>query len=362
MKRSFVVTAVTTTVAVDSRGHGRLTVVVANTRERSLPARATVIAENPASAPWLALDEEPGFTLPSLGSRTLTLIATVPPDAPMGLYRAQVAVWAESAPDEDYVTGPTLAIEVPARPAPAPWRFPWVAVLLVLMTIIGLAAPWIWGTSATHGWQRQVHVPNLVGLPSPQAAELLAPVLSFGVVSQAPSGNRPVGCLLAQDPLPGTLVAVGSTVAVTVHGGILVPRFTGKTLSAATQIATANQIYVAPPTISVEPSDQPLDTILRQHPDPDTPVAAGSTVTVVLLGGVALPKLTGASLDFARTASATAGLTLVVAANGPSGPLYQDGLEKPLVLSQNPAPGTILTSGGVVTITLAYPTMVTVTP
>ena len=362
MKRSYVLTAVTTATRIDRHGQARLTVVVANTRERPMSSRAAVVAEQPVSAPWLTIAEETAFILPPLGSRTLTLVATVPPEAPLGVYRAQVAVWAEEAPDADYVAGPTLAVEVPLRPNTAPRRFPWVALLLTLVTVVGLVAPWAWATSATLGWRHRVEVPHLLGLPSPQAADLLAPTLAFGVVTQAPTGDRPVGCLVAQDPPPGTIVPVGSTVAVTVHGGILVPRFLGRSLDAARQIAEANQLYVAPPTLAVEAADQALGTILRQQPDPDTPVAAGSTVTLVLLDGVAVPLLLGTTLDIARSAATAAGLTLTVAPDAPGGPVYRDGLEKPQVTQQTPAAGTKILKGSAVTITVVYPPLAGATP
>lgn len=362
MKRSYVLTAITTAVAIDRRGQARLTVVVANTRERPMPTQAAVVAETPASAAWLALEEDPVFVLPPLGSRTLTLVASVPPEAPLGIYRAQVAVWAEEAPDADYVAGPTLAVEVPLRPRAAPRRFPWITVPLVLMAVVGLVWPWGWATQATHGWRRQVEVPQLVGLPSPQAADLLAPSLAFGVVSQAPTGDRPVGCLLTQDPPPGTIVPFGSTVAVTVHGGILIPKFLGRTLEAAAQIAAANQLYLGSPTLAVEVATQPLGTILRQQPDPDAAVAAGTTVSVVLLDGVPVPLLHGVALDIARSASTAAGLTLTVAPDDATGPVYRNGLEKPQVMTQTPSPGTKLRMGAAVTVTIAYPPLTWVTP
>ncbi len=362
MKRSYVLTAVATAATIDRRGQARLTVVVANTRERPMPSRAAVVSEQPISAPWLTLAEDPAFVLPPLGSRTLTLVATVPPDAPLGVYRAQVAVWAEEAPDADYVAGPTLAVEVPLRPVAAPRRFPWLVLLLVLVVAVGLAVPWIWGTSATLGWRHRVEVPHVVGLPSPQAAELLAPSLAFGVVTQAPTGDLPVGCLLAQDPPPGSIVPEGSTVAVTVHGGILVPKFLGRSVDAARQVATANQLYLAPPTLAAEVADQPLGTILRQQPDPDTPVAAGSTVTLVILDGVSVPPLQATSLDIARSATTAVGLTLTVAPDAPGGPVYREGLEKPHVLTQTPPAGTRIVKGGAVTVTIAYPPLAGGTP
>jgi beta-lactam-binding protein with PASTA domain len=362
MKRSYVLTAVSTAATIDHRGQARLTVVVANTRERPMPSRAAVVTEQPLSAPWLTLAEDPTFVLPPLGSRTLTLVATVPPEAALGVYRAQVAVWAEEAPDADYVTGPTLAVEVPLRPVAAPRRFPWVLILLVLVTLVGLAAPWAWATTATLGWRHRVEVPHLVGVPSPQAADLLAPALAFGIVTQAPTGDRPVGCLLAQDPPPGTIVPAGSTVAVTVHGGILVPRVLGRTVDAARQVATANQLYLAPPTLAAEVADQALGTILRQQPDPDTPVAAGSTVTIVVLDGVVVPVLQGTSLDIARSAATASGLDLTVAPDAPGGPTYREDLEKPQVTGQTPAAGTKIPKGSAITVTVVYPPLAGGTP
>jgi beta-lactam-binding protein with PASTA domain len=357
MKRIFVITAAATVLHVDKRGQGRLTVTVSNTRERPVLTRAKVVAEDMASAPWLHLDADQAFTLPPLGSRQLALLASVPDSAAMGTYRCHVAVWAEDTPDEEYVTGPTVAVEVPSRPLVARRRFPWLLLILALALLAALAAPWWWGTQVTAGWQRRVVVPSLIGLPTDRATELLQPDLAFGAISQAQTSNRPLGCVIAQDPAPGTVVPLGSSVAVTVHGGILVPDLGGQWSEKARQIAAASQLVLGSITTAVEPSTQALGSVLRQQPAKHTPVVAGTAIDLVILGGVSVPQVTNTTLAFAQTAAKTLGLKLTVVTDS-DGPRHREGIEKPTVIAQTPSSGTQVVSGSELKVTVAYPPVV----
>jgi beta-lactam-binding protein with PASTA domain len=353
MKRPFALTAAATALTLDARGRGRLAITVSSTRERPVTARAKVVDESPTPAgAWVHLDEEQVFGLAPLASRQLTLVATADPRIPAGTYLCHVAVWDEDTPDEDYVDGPAIAITVPSWPAVVKRGFPWLLILLILLALVALVAPWVWATHVTDGWLHRVRVPNVTGLDTAQANDLLGPTLLVGAVSEVASSPRPLGCIVAQDPPAGSVVPQGSSIALTVHGGILVPDLTGQIPGKAKQVLTASKLALGTTTTVVEASAQPIGSIIRQTPTKRTPVAASTAVDVTVLGGVAVPDLNGTTLDFARSAVATYGLVCAVA----DGPMQRkDGLEKPTVTTQTPAPGTQLVLGGTITVTVVYP-------
>ncbi|GAA2996326.1 Stk1 family PASTA domain-containing Ser/Thr kinase [Kitasatospora albolonga] len=75
----------------------------------------------------------------------------------------------------------------------------------------------------------RVAVPPLVGQPQEQAARQLADArLSAGTVTEQYSDTVPQGAVVSADPAPGTRLAVGAPVALTVSKGMhLVPDVTG---------------------------------------------------------------------------------------------------------------------------------------
>ncbi len=353
MKRPFALTAAATALTLDERGRGRLAITVSSTRERPVTARAKVVDEGAAGgAVWLHLDDEQAFTLAPLASRQLVLLATADPRIPAGAHLCHVAVWDEDAPDEDYVDGPTIALTV--RPWPVARRrgFPWMALLLTLLAIGAIVGPWAWATVATQHWLHRVRVPNITGLDPAQVGELLGSDLRIGTISELSTSPRPLGCIVSQDPPAGAVVPRGSAIALTVHGGILVPDLSGQIPGKAQQVLATSQLVLGRQDAVVEASTQPLGSILRQTPAKRTPVAAGSAVDVVVLAGVVVPDLRTTTLEFTQAACATLGFTCQVA---PGQIQRQDGLAKPTVTAQDPAPGQQRITGTIITVTVVYP-------
>jgi eukaryotic-like serine/threonine-protein kinase len=350
MRRTFAITAAATAIPTDGRGRGRLAVTVSNTRERPILARAKVVPGDGASGAWLSLSESDPFELQPLGTRQLELALVADADAVPGSYQCHIAVWDEDAPDEDYVDGPTILFAIAARSVRRR-RFPWWWLLVAGVLIMAAGAPWAWATMATHNWQRRVSVPPLVGLPSTMAVEALSPDLRFGTVTSLHSSDSPLGSVVEQHPAPGTVLPAGGSVDVVVHGGLLVPDFSGTWIDKAKTVIAATGLVTGTVSESTEASDLPLGSVLRQQPKADQQVTAGTAVDLVVLAGVKLPDLRKSNLDFAQTALRTLGLAIVITPNGD----HKDGIEKPQVVTQDPEAGTAMHLGGTVTVTVVYP-------
>jgi beta-lactam-binding protein with PASTA domain len=188
-----------------------------------------------------------------------------------------------------------------------------------------------------------VIVPNVVGMSVDEATRtLIAENLDSGEVSG--DGDVVVG----QDPLAGDEVPVGSTVDITVVADgpelVVVPNVVGLDVADASDVLAEQ---------GLELGDQvgDGDVVGSQNPEADARVPPGSLVSISLDSTVpppplvAVPNLTGLTLEDAGATVAAAGLAL---GNGADG----DGK----VQAQDPAPGTLVPVGTAVTLTLASST------
>ncbi|HEU4541996.1 MAG TPA: PASTA domain-containing protein, partial [Jiangellaceae bacterium] len=189
-----------------------------------------------------------------------------------------------------------------------------------------------------------VIVPNVVGMSVDEATRtLIAENLDTGEV--AGDGDVVVG----QDPPADDEVPVGSTVDITVAADkpelVVVPNVVGLDVADASDVLAAQ---------GLELGDQvgDGDIVRSQNPDAGSLVPPGSLVSISLDSTVppppplvAVPDLTGLTLEDAGATVAAAGLAL---GNGADG----DGK----VQAQDPAPGTLVPVGTAVTLTLASST------
>ena len=205
-----------------------------------------------------------------------------------------------------------------------------------------------------------VQVPNLDGLTIEQAVEVLAEEqLRLG--AQTPEiSERPTGTIIAQQPASGESIEQGQAVNVTISTGremATVPQLVGLTSLEAARVALADA-NLQLGSITEEDSNQPPGYVLAQEPAEGTQLGAGSPVAVTVSSGlVTVPTLVGLSEAQARSDLAQAGFDAQVVEQ-------EDALASPgVVLAQSPQPGSQLSRGSIVTITVAVaPPVPTVAP
>lgn len=134
-------------------------------------------------------------------------------------------------------------------------------------------------------------VPNVVGKQLAQAEIDLADAsLQTGTVSYAYHPTAPVGQVIGQSPVPGTVVPVASAVNLTVSKGpeppetTTVPNVVGKTVAEATTLLTAADLVLGTVSEAYHPT-VPAGKIISQNPTSGNVVAVGSAVNVVVSKG-----------------------------------------------------------------------------
>jgi len=130
--------------------------------------------------------------------------------------------------------------------------------------------------------------PNVVSKTISEATTVLLGVqLQLGAVSYAYSDTCPVGKIISQAPVSGTVVPINSAVAVTVSLGpeyVSVPSVVGKTTTEADTILTAANLVLG--TIShAYSATVPAGKIISQAPVATSQVLPGTAVNVVVSDG-----------------------------------------------------------------------------
>ncbi len=278
---------------------------------------------------------------------------------------AAPAATAVMAADEAYAAaGRTMIapppVAVDQRPPPPPERktWPWLLVVLLGVVIAGLAAYLFLnlgngagGNGASTGTTTgTLAVPDVLGFDGVTAQQSLQDQ-GFQVTLVEAFSTKPVGTVASQSPVPGTIVASGAPITLTVSKGpelIRVQDVTTKTYAAAVPILKGDGFRVrkrdrADPTI-------PLGTVISQNPAGGQQAPKGSTVVLVVSSGPAqatVPSLINLSQSDATAQLAALGLTTKVAQA--SSTVYKAGR----VIDQNPAGGVKVATGSTVQITVS---------
>ena len=111
---------------------------------------------------------------------------------------------------------------------------------------------------------KQVEVPDVVGLVEAEAtAALEAAELQPGERTEVNDDSAPAGTILGQDPAPGTVLDMDSTVALTVSlGPVIEPRGAGGSLDAPELEAQLDAVAAAvPPIRELELGSTPYDAV-----------------------------------------------------------------------------------------------------
>jgi RHS repeat-associated protein len=131
-----------------------------------------------------------------------------------------------------------------------------------------------------------VAVPDVVGQAQAAAEGAITDAaLAVGAISTRNSPTVPTGAVISQSPLPGTLVAAGSPVSLSVSTGPApvgtVPDVVGQAQASAQADIVAAQFVVGP--VSGQTSaTAPIGVVLSQSPAAGTTAATGSPIALVV--------------------------------------------------------------------------------
>ncbi len=195
----------------------------------------------------------------------------------------------------------------------------------------------------------KTEVPNVKGLSRDEAVSRLAGQNLDADVHEVPSGQEP-DIVLAQDPKPGERVNEGTKVRINVSSGprpVTVPNVVGQAYDSAASALQGQGFAVAKKLVD---SEQPAGVVVDTDPKPNSSVAPGSSITLLVSKGPKeqqVPSVENLDVDSAKSVLQDAKFKSTV--------VYQDTTDGSLdgvVISQDPAPGTKAPPGTVVTLTV----------
>jgi serine/threonine-protein kinase len=188
-----------------------------------------------------------------------------------------------------------------------------------------------------------VTVPDLVGLTGADAANALSAAGLLVGETERVGATAPAGQILAQSPAPGSTVAGGSSVDVTVSdGSATVPDLVGLNETVATNLVLAAGLTVG--TVAQKTSDKAPGTVVGQEPKAGAEASPGATVDMtVAVGQPLVPDVVGKPLQKAQNTLTDAGYVVVIQPADVAG-------EPGTVVTQDPAGGTALEPGQEVTL------------
>ncbi len=248
---------------------------------------------------------------------------------------------------------------------PGPGRprrvWPWVLAFLALLLIAGTAISYHFLTSSKTPVKTvatRVAVPQVAGLSKSAAEQAITQAhLKVGSTQQQNSSTVSSGTVISSNPAAGQQVAKQSPVNLVISSGQVkstVPFVFGGSLSAAETALAANHLN---PKIKYVNSTQPANTVVSQHPQGNTIVPAGSTVTLdVSSGGVQVPSVLHDTEAEAKAILQGAGFKInPVTAAGPAG-------FTGTVFQSTPMANAIASKGSTVTVFIAQPPIPTQSP
>ncbi|HOT93168.1 MAG TPA: protein kinase [Anaerolineae bacterium] len=234
-------------------------------------------------------------------TRPQSVVAPAAPDLTLTPPPATIVAPPEAAESD------TQPVVVPAGPD---YKL-WALIAFAALAVMGLVPLWIFvyraytrpvalpvagtmsPTVTTPANAQLVSVPNLTGLSAPDAQRLAEGLgLRFEVLGEKESTDARPGAILEQTPAAGSRVAANTPVQVIVAAGraILLQDVVGfnindPNINVQAGLESQGLLVYIEKTWSLEPEG----VILRQAPDPNTEVRAGSTVTLTVSGGANFP-------------------------------------------------------------------------
>lgn len=226
-----------------------------------------------------------------------------------------------------------------------------IAVAILALLLVG-------GTKLISGWLHvpAIEVPSVIGQEASEAeASLREAGFQPSIVGERYDDAIAAGKVCSQDPRPGEAAKKGRRVELTLSKGperVLVPDVRRMTFAEADVALKAESLDFGNVTYEYHESI-PKDSVIDQDPMPQSSVARGSLVDLVLSSGpeprkIILRSFLGMSLESARAEIASLGLVLEEVEEEES-----HEFEAGMVTDQSPDPGTTLAPGDGVSLTVS---------
>ncbi len=203
------------------------------------------------------------------------------------------------------------------------------------------------------GAEDAVTVPAVLGLPFDDAKRKLDSLgLEASLGESRPSTSAPRSTVVAQSPLAGEQTARGLRVILDVSAGqrrATIPRVTGLSREAAAAALRAAGLDVG--QVSERTSQDARGTVLGSQPGAGQVVAEGTAVDLVTSSGPAelsVPDVVGRELAQVRAIIEQLGLAVGVTSYDSASASAAG-----VILSQSPAPGTLVVPGAAITLRIA---------
>ena len=228
-----------------------------------------------------------------------------------------------------------------------PW--PWIAGIIALLMVAGLAWAWAAGVFEPAG----VPVPDLKGQTLAQAeTTLTGQELVLGGVEQAFSEDVDAGIVMDQSPSPGVELDKGAAVDIIVSKGVEllnVPSIVGKTESDAAKVAREAGFELDVPQRKSS-STVAKGRVISQSPAAGEQAARGSLIGLVVSEGPELkqvPDVVGTSSSKAKDTLGSAGFKVKTSEE------FSETRDKGVVISQSPDAGVFVTAGSTISLVVS---------
>lgn len=250
-----------------------------------------VLRGGPVSAP--AVGAVMAAAAAPLGADATQVMA--PPGAPTQALPPAVSPWG--------TTGALTPTDEPDadEPRKRPWLM-WALIGIAVLAVAGIIAI-LMNLGNGEDEPTTVPVPDVVGMAEADAVSDLTDAGFVTKRTQAASTEVEAGNVISTDPGAGTNAEKGSTVEVVVSAGpdtVSVPDVSGQTADEATKTLTDLGLVVNP--VQEQDNNPAFDRgeVTKTDPAAQSPVAAGSSVTLfVSTGNVELESLVGQPKDAA---------------------------------------------------------------
>jgi hypothetical protein len=133
---SFTITAASERVALDGSGAAQVPFTVTNTSTQTLRGRLLTKPHDPAKPEWLSLSGESVRDFAPGAAEQVIVRLSVPSGTPSGSYSFRLDAGSETAPDEEFTEGPSVAFDVAASEPKR--RFSRWVVIVPVVVLIGV--------------------------------------------------------------------------------------------------------------------------------------------------------------------------------------------------------------------------------
>lgn len=277
---------------------------------------------------------------PALDAVVLKALAKDPADRYSSA--AEMTAALDAAEANPQIAGHTALEEAYLAEGDADRKWWWIGAAVALLLVA--AAVWFFLIRDDNSG---VAVPNVTNETETSARLQLANA-GFQVAVERQSSDADAGIVLEQDPQGGTNADEGSTVTIYVSLGpapVPVPDVTGKTQAQAIQKLKKAGFKVE--VRNKASGNVPQGRVIDTDPPPDTNVAVGETVTLIVSSGqktVTVPDVTGTDRFSAESQLRSVGLVVNQESTDSDAPENQ-------VVNQSPPAGAEIKKGSEVTIT-----------